>query len=142
MVLLALAACGGDDGGGTPVDAYVSDPTPWVGSWNATGTQSTTCTGIPTQTTQLSGVTVIAAGAMPGTIKTTANGCTLIWDLDHANASLETGQMCTVNVGGNNYTITWTQSSCTLNGTTITGTNTGSSNNGCSFMQQYTLTKT
>jgi hypothetical protein len=28
-----------------------------------------------------------------------------------------------------------------LSGGTITGSNTGSANNGCSFMQQYTLTK-
>jgi hypothetical protein len=142
-VLVALAACGGDDGGGgSNVDASTAaDPTPWVGNWSTAGTQSTTCPSLPTQTTQMSGIVVIAAGAQPGTIKTTADSCTLIWDLDGTRASLESGQLCTVNVGGNNYTITWTQSSSTLNGTTITGTNTGAANNGCSFMQQYTLTK-
>jgi len=140
LVLVVLAACGGDDGGGSTDANGGSDPTPWIANWNSSGTQSTTC-GTATQTSQISGLVVIAAGAMPGTIKTTANNCTLIWDLDGANASLQSGQLCTVNVGGMNYTITWTQSSCSLNGTTITGTNTGATNNGCSFMQQYTLTK-
>jgi hypothetical protein len=144
VLALLVSACGGgggDDGGGS-IDANNADPTPWIGNWNTTGTQSTTCPGIPTQTSQLSGLVVIAAGAMAGTIKTTANNCTLIWDLDHNNASLQTGQLCTVTVAGNNYTVTWTNSSSTINGTTITGTNTGSTNNNCSFMQQYTMTKT
>lgn len=83
----ALAACGSSGNG--------SDPTAWVGNWNTVGRQSTTCSGA-TDTTQLTGLTVIAVGTKASTIQTTA---------------------------------------------TITGTNTGSTNNGCSFMQPYTLTK-
>ena len=128
----AMAACGSSGNG--------SDPTAWVGNWNTVGTQSTTCSGA-TATTQLTGLTVIAAGTKASTIQTTADNCTLIWDLDGAKATLESGQTCTVSVAGANVTVTFTQSSATLSGTTITGTNTGSTNNDCSFMQQYTLTK-
>jgi hypothetical protein len=130
----ALAACGSSGSGNG------SDPTAWVGNWNAVGTQSTTCNGATTPT-QLTGLTVIAAGSKAGTIQTTADNCTLLWDLSGATITLESGQTCTVSVAGANVTVTWTQSSATLSGTTITGTNTGATNNGCSFMQQYTLTK-
>jgi hypothetical protein len=138
LILAFAAACGG--GSSSNVDSNTgTNPAPWEGNWNTTGTQSTTCSGV-TSTSQMSGLVVIAAGEKAGTIKTTANGCTLIWDLDNANASLESGQMCTVSVSGSNVTITWTQSTSTL-ATTITGTNTGETNTNCSFMQQYTLTK-
>jgi len=139
LVAVMVVGCGG--GASSNVDANsASDPTPWVGNWTSAGTQSTTC-GTANSTDQLSGLLVIAAGTKAGTIKTTSNNCTLIWDLDGTKAALEAGQVCTVTVAGLNVTVTWTQSSATLNTTTITGTNTGSTNNGCSFMQQYTLTK-
>jgi hypothetical protein len=130
--LAAMAVACGSSGG--------EDVTSWVGNWNTTGTQSTTCGGV-SGTTQISGIDVIAAGSKSGTISTVADGCTLIWDVSGSTATLESGQVCTVTVSGVNVTVNWTQSSATLSGTTITGTNTGSTNNGCSFMQQYTLTK-
>ena len=132
MVLGVLGGCGGADGG--------SDTAPWIGNWNVTGTQSTTC-GAVSGTTQISSLNVITPGPKSGTISTTTAGCTLTWDVVSARATLENGQTCTVRVNGINVTVMWTQSSATLAAGVITGTNTGSANNGCSFMQQYTLTK-
>jgi hypothetical protein len=131
IVFAMLAACGGSSG---------PDTGPWVGNWNAAGTQSTTC-GLATSTMQISDLDVLAAGSKAGTITTTANNCTLIWDLEGSKITIESGQTCTVSVGGVNVTVTFTQSSATLSGATITGSNTGATNTGCSFMQQYTLTK-
>ena len=131
VVAASAVACGGSGG---------PDPGPWIGNWNATGTQSTTC-GLATSTNQITGLDVIAAGSKSGTITTTANSCTLIWDLSGSKITMESGQTCTVSVAGANVTVMWTQSSATLSGGAITGSNTGSTNNGCSFMQQYTLTK-
>ena len=132
--LLALVGMAGCGGGGGP------DTGPFVGNWNAAGTQSTTC-GLATSTNQITGLDVIAAGTKSGTITTTADNCTLIWDLAGSKATIESGQTCTVSIAGANVTVTWTQSSFTLASGMITGSNTGSTNNGCSFMQQYTLTK-
>ena len=134
LVLLgAIAGCGGSSSAG-------ADTAPWVGNWNSSGTQSTTCAG-GNATTQITGLDVISAGTKASTIVTTADNCALTWDLAGTKATLESGQTCTVSVAGANVTVTWTQSSATLSGSTITGTNTGSTNNGCSFMQQYMLTK-
>ena len=106
-LLLALAlmgGCGGEDG-----------PSPWLGNWNRTGTQSTTC-GLQSGTNQLTGVVIVTATLRPN-------------------------QTCTVSVNGFNVTVTGTQGSLTLNSNTITGSEAGSTNNGCSFMQQMTLTR-
>jgi hypothetical protein len=139
FVLAALAACSDSPDLSAP-DASGGDPSPWVGNWTQQGTQSTTC-GTWSGTNQLSGLVVISLGPRAGTIRTRADDCALIWDLEGATASLERDQICTVSVDGNNVTIYWTQSTATVNGATITATNTGAANNGCSFMQQVTLTR-
>src|SRR5690348_6860138 len=92
-MVIGLAACGGDDGAAN-VDA-------WLGNWNTAGTQSTTCAIGGTQTSQLSGVVVITAGSDSGTISTLVNNCPLVWDVSGTHATLRSGQMCTVSVGGN-----------------------------------------
>jgi hypothetical protein len=132
IVFATLAACGGSSG---------PDTGPWVGNWNSAGTQSTTCPVLGTTTNQITGLDVLAAGSKAGTITTTFDNCTLIWDLAGSKITIESGQTCTVSEAGVNVTVTLTQSSATLSGGTITGSNTGSTNNGCSFMQQYTLTR-
>jgi hypothetical protein len=138
IFLLSLGACGAS--GGLAPDAAGGDPAAWLGNWTSTGTQSTTCGGA-TGTSQLSGLVVITDGRDPSTIKSVANNCALVWDLSGSSAELETGQLCTVSVVGSDVTVSWTQSSMTIDGNTITGTTTGATNNGCSFMQQATLTR-
>ena len=129
---LLLTACGGDDA--------ASGNDKWYGNWNRTGTQSTTC-GLLNNTNQLTGILVIGAGTMPGTLQITADGCMVLWDVADTRATLRPGQMCTVSVNGFNATVTGTQGTAMLAGTTITGTQAGSANNGCSFMQQMTLNR-
>jgi hypothetical protein len=131
---LTLVGCGGSSGSGSSnVDA-------WLGNWMEGGTQSTTCaTG--TATTQLDDLVVVSAGSKAGTVQTVDDNCALIWDVSGDKATLESGQTCTVSVDGLNVTDTWTASTATLNGTTITTLTGGSTNNGCSFTQQGTLTK-
>lgn len=136
LMVAMLAGCVGED----EPDAGGGDPDGWIGNWNETGTQSTTC-GVQTATTQLSDLVVISAGPSPDTIKTLANSCPLIWTLDGEGAALEGGQVCTVSVNGFNVTILWTQSTATLSGDRITANTTGATNNGCTFMQQATLTR-
>jgi hypothetical protein len=138
-LLCLLAACAGDADGGAAPDAGGGDASAWIGNWSTTGTQSTTCGG-GTGTSQLSGLVVISEGPKADTIVTDSGGCRLVWDLDGATAALEGGQVCTVSVNGASFTVSWTQSAMSLHGTTITGTTTGAANNGCSFMQQVTLT--
>jgi len=111
-----------------------------VGNWKSMGTQGTTCNGA-TATTQVSALVVISAGAAAGTFQTFADNCTAIWDLKGSTATLRPGQTCTVTVGTVNVTVTTTQGTATLNGSTIVGSQAGSTNNGCSYMQQFTLTK-
>jgi len=140
MVAAMLVGC---DGGGDlhpEPDAHGGSADGWIGNWNQSGTQSTTC-GAQTATTQLSDLVVISAQSKIDTIKTLANNCPLIWNLDGANAALASGQVCTVSVNGFNVTITWTQSSARLNGDVITANTTGATNNGCTFMQQITMTR-
>lgn len=132
-LVLAVAGCGGSSSTGSTVDA-------WVGNWMEGGTQSTTCAGAST-TTQISMVTIISAGTKDGTIQTLADSCPLNWDVGGSKATLETGQACTVSIDGVNATVGWTASSMTLNGNTITGTAGGATTSGCSFTQQFTLTK-
>jgi hypothetical protein len=123
-----LLGCGGEDG-----------PSPWLGNWNRTGTQSTTC-GLTSGTNQLTGVVIVTAAA-GGAIQTAIDNCNVLWDVNGNKATLRPGQMCTVSVNGFNVTVTGTQGTVTLNGNTMTGTEAGSTNNGCSFMQQMTLTR-
>lgn len=129
--LLAITACGG---GGDGIDHA------WIGNWMEGGTQSTTC-GVVSGTTQISGLVVISAGTKGGTLQTFSDNCTLIWDVSGSRATIETGQTCTVSVNGANATVTWTASTMTLNGNTITVLTGGSATNSCSFTQQGTLTK-
>ena len=87
-------------------------------------------------------VIIISAGSESTTIQTTlSNSCPLVWEVSGGNATLEAGQSCTVSVNGVNAAVAWTTSSAALAGSTITGTAGGSANNGCSFTQQFTLTK-
>ena len=140
LSLLTIAACAANPPGGLSPDAGGGDPSAWLGNWTSSGTQSTTC-GTATGTSQLSGLVVIADGHDPDTIKSTADSCALVWDLSGSSASLESGQVCTISVAGGDVTVAWTQSAMTIAGDTITGTTTGATNNGCSFMQQVTLTR-
>ncbi|HVV81628.1 MAG TPA: hypothetical protein VHE35_01070 [Kofleriaceae bacterium] len=132
-VLVAGLALVGACGGGDDTDA-------WLGNWSAAGTQSTTC-GASTTTSQVTGVVIISAGPDDGSIQTLLDNCTLLWDVSGTRATLRSGQLCTVTVAGSNVTVTWTQSTATIDGSTIMANNTGATNNGCSFMQQATLTK-
>jgi hypothetical protein len=127
-------------GAATPVDLG-----PWLGNWSISmGSQSTTC-GASTGTDQLNGLVVFELGSEPSTLTTTAaaNNCQLTWyvDADGNEATLQKDQTCTVQAGGASVTVFWTQSSMKRSGDLITGSNTGAANNGCSFTQQYTLTK-
>jgi hypothetical protein len=140
VAFVILAACTGGGGGEPSVDAHGGDASAWVGNWTETGTQATTC-GAASGTSQISELVVIDEGSEPDTIKTTANGCALIWNLDGDAASLRSGQACTVSANGVEVTVGWTQSSATLAGDTIAATATGLANNGCSFMQQVTLVR-
>lgn len=128
---LIFAGCG-SSGGGSSVDA-------WVGNWMEGGTQSTTCAGAST-TTQLSMLVVFSAGTKAGTIESSADNCVLVWDVSGDQATLESGQTCTATIDGVNATVTWTASTLTLDGNTMTGT-LGGSGNDCPFTQQATLTK-
>ena len=128
---LMFAGCGSSSGGGN-VDA-------WVGNWMEGGTQSTTCAGVST-TTQLSMLVVFSAGTKAGTIESSADSCVLVWDVSGDKATLESGQTCTASIDGVNASVTWTASTLTLDGNTMTGT-LGGSGNDCPFTQQATLTK-
>jgi hypothetical protein len=128
---LLVGGCGGGD---------ADEIGKWVGNWNRTGTQSTTC-GVASGTNQLSGVIIIIPGSMSGTIQSQSENCALLWDVKGDKATLRAGQTCTVSVNGFNATIMGTQGSATISGSTITGTESGSTNNGCSFTQQFTLTR-
>jgi hypothetical protein len=132
LVWAALMAAGCGSSGGSNVDA-------WLGNWMEGGTQSTTCAGVST-TTQLSMLVVFSAGPKAGTIQSSADNCALVWDVSGDKATLESGQTCTATVDGVNASVSWTASTLTLNGNTMTGTLGGSGNN-CPFTQQATLTK-
>ena len=128
---LTLVGCGSSSA--SNVDA-------WLGNWMEGGTQSTTCAGVPV-TTQLDNTVIITAGTKAGTIETNAESCTLVWDVSGDRATLESGQSCTVSSNGVSDTVSWTASTSTLNGNTITVMAGGSDINNCSFTQQGTLTK-
>jgi hypothetical protein len=132
LVLAAgLGGCGSSGG---------SETNAWLGNWMEGGTQSTTC-GTATETTQVSQLVVISTGPKSGTIQTNSESCPLTWDVNGDKVTLESGQSCTASVDGVNVTVDWTASSGTLSGNLITGTTGGSTTNGCSFTQQYTLTR-
>jgi hypothetical protein len=77
---------------------------------------------------------------VPDSIVMTMDNCVIQSDLVGAMAT-GGNQACTVSAAGTNVFVTWTQISATLSGSTITGTNTGTTDTGCSFTQQYTLKK-
>jgi hypothetical protein len=138
-----LAACGGTtssetstSGGGGAGNVAEA----WVGNWTETGTQATTCAGVTT-TTQLAGPVVISLGAGTGTLRSTADGCTLSSHVTAGEATLDASQVCTVLVHGVSQTATWTKGSSTLNGNIIVGTAAGTTTSGCSFTQQSTLNR-
>ncbi len=133
-----LAACTSSGTNDTNDNSGGGDPSPWLGNWTETGTQATTC-GAASSTTQISQAVVITADN--DTLETSSDNCELMWDLDSDSATLASGQICTVSINGLNVTVEWTQSRATLAGATITLNATGATNNGCSFMQQATLTK-
>ncbi len=141
LVLAAgLLGCGSSGGGGSKPSTSA-----WPGSWTQGGTQTTVC-GAVSETTDLGGSVVIAAGTKPGTIQTSSlpssSACLLTWDVSGASATLEAGQSCALTVFGTNATVTWTDGAATLSGYTISGALDGSPDNGCaSFDQQFTLTK-
>jgi hypothetical protein len=131
VVIGAVGTCGGVE---------VANTAAWIGTWNSSGTQSMTC-GRATSTSQITGVVGIVAGMeVPHSIVMTIENCVIQSDLMGAKATAGS-QVCTLNAGGTNVTVTWTLISAMLSGSTITGTNTGSTNSECSFTQQYTLTK-
>lgn len=135
-----LAACTSSNSGSGGSPGPGGDPSAWSGAWNETGTQSTTCGGA-SNTTQLSQTVAIQPGSEDNTIETDSDSCQLVWDLDGGTANLASGQICTVSVDGVDVTVEWTQSTATLASGQIAMTATGATNNGCSFMQQATLTK-
>jgi hypothetical protein len=103
------------------------------------GTQSTTCAGVST-TTQLSMLVVFSRGTKAGTIESSADSCVLVWDVNGDKATLESGQTCTASIDGRERSVTWTASTLTLDGNTMTGM-LGGSGNDCPFTQQATLIK-
>jgi hypothetical protein len=92
----------------------------WVGSWTAAMTETDTCS-IGTSTTPLNGTLAIAAGGAGDTIVTQPlNACDLKWTVSGDNASLESGQSCTLTdtlIGTGNAT--FTSGGLTLSGNTI-----------------------
>src|SRR6185503_13591137 len=114
---------------------------PWLGNWTEGGTETSDC-GAVSETTDLGGVVVISAGTKSGTIRTSADGCVLTWDVSGDSATLESGQSCMLSVFGTNATVAWTAGSATFFGYVINGTLDGSPDNGCSaFSQKLALRK-
>lgn len=113
----------------------------WVGNWTSAGTQTTTCTHGKGSVMQLTGAVTIAAGSAADTITTAVNNCPLSWTVNQSVATLKPGQFCTVAVNGANVTVTWHSGSSSMNGNLISFTNSGGTDNNCSFTQQGTLTK-
>jgi len=143
--LLSLLACSSSS---SPADE------PWVGSWTRAGTQVTMCGGVST-TTQLAGTVTISLGAATGTVEasveilscpfagcTSTTNCSLLLSVTGDSATLGPGQSCAASVDGADATITFATGTDTLDDDTITSNATGTSSNGCTVAQQYTLTRT
>jgi hypothetical protein len=121
--------------------AGIDARTAWVGNWTTAGSQTTTCARGKGGVTQLTGEVNIATGAASDTITTSANNCPLSWTVSQNVATMKPAQFCTVFVNGSPVVVTWQNGSSTMNGKTITFTNSGNTNNGCTFVEQGTLTK-
>ena len=108
LAVAALAACGGDSGGGAS-----SGPEAFIGTWNATGqvqVSATTLLGPLNTSLPASGMATIASGSQPDQITISQeNGCTVSAKVVADQATVADGTSCTVNGSGTTMTITFHQ---------------------------------
>ena len=121
----------------------------FVGTWVADVVEVEVCPDTGTHTTQLMGTFPIVAGSAAGTIVTqSTNGCDLTWTVSGDNATLGSGQTCSVpgSVGGT-WSPTFTSGGLSLNNATTIGVHdmgtavyvNGATQN-CTFTQSGTFT--
>jgi hypothetical protein len=145
---IAMGACGGSSGGGL---GNAGDASPFIGTWNTSGTQVEQCSGA-THTDPGSAPVTIGAGPSPGEI-TTAPGsdCALNWTVQGSVASIAGSQTCATLPGsvGGTWTPTFATGTLTLDatGTVITLTDSGTAvyvnetTQTCTFTQSASYTK-
>jgi hypothetical protein len=135
-------ACGGSGG------ASSDGASAFVGSWTSNGTQTEMCSGATHADPGTLSVTIVA-GPSAGQITTQASGCSLNWSVIGAVATLAGNQTCGTVPGsvGGTWTPTFVAGTLTLDGDTITVSDSGNATyvNGvtqtCTFTQSGTYTK-